>query len=95
MYKYQRPVNSGLVGNTFVADSFINSKSCSPDFVCRIALLKDITIDILEKCQVNQLYIIGGNESSLVSPNYLIEELDVPDISTLKYLVGLSRSLEA
>ena len=95
LYKYQRPVNTGLVGSAFVADSFIDCKNCSPDFVCRIALLKDMTIDILEKCQVNQLYIIGGNELSLVSPNFFVEELNVPDIGTLKYLVGLSRSLEA
>lgn len=94
LYKYQKSVNTGFVGNTFVGDSFINNKNCPADFVCKMALLEDISVDILEKCQVNQVYIVGTITEQLNSINYFIEELDVPDINTLRYLVGLSRTLE-
>ena len=94
LYKYQKSVNTGMIGNTFVADSFVNNKNCSPDFVCKMALLENITIDILERCKVNQLYVIGTINESLNSVNYSIEELGVPNINTIKYLVGLSKTLE-
>ena len=95
LYKYQKSVNTGLIGNTFVADSFVNNKNCSADFVCKMALLENITVDILEQCQVNQLYIVGTINESLDSVNYFVEELDVPNINTIRYLVGLSKTLEA
>ena len=95
LYKYQKSVNTGLIGNTFVADSFVNNKNCSADFVCKMALLENISVDILEQCQVNQLYIVGTINESLDSVNYFVEELDVPNINTIRYLVGLSKTLEA
>ena len=94
LYKYQKSVNTGLIGNTFVADSFVNNKNCSADFVCKMALLENITVDILEQCQVNQLYIVGTINESLDSVNYFVEKLDVPNINTIRYLVGLSKTLE-
>ena len=94
LYKYQKSVNTGLIGNTFVADSFVNNKNCSADFVCKMALLENITVDILEQCQVNQLYIVGTINESLDSVNYFVEELDVPNVNTIRYLVGLSKTLE-
>ena len=94
LYKYQKSVNTGLIGNTFVADSFVNNKNCSADFVCKMALLENITVDILEQCQVNQLYIVGTINESLDSVNYFVEELDVPNINTIRYLVGLAKTLE-
>ncbi len=51
-------------------------------------------MQILEQCQVNQLYIIGKTEIDFESDSYFVEYLDVSDISTLKYLVGLSLKLE-
>lgn len=94
LYKYQKSVNTGLIGNAFVADSFVNNKNCSADFVCKMAMLENITVDILEQCQVNQLYIVGTINASLDSVNYFIEELDVPNINTIRYLVGLVSTLE-
>lgn len=94
LYKYQKSVNTGLIGNIFVADSFVNNKNCSADFVCKMALLENISVDILEQCQVNQLYIVGTINESLDSVNYFVEELDVPNINTIRYLVGLSKTLE-
>lgn len=94
LYKYQKSVNTGLIGNIFVADSFVNNKNCPADFVCKITLLENISIDILEQCQINQLYIVGMIHESLDSVNYIVEELDVPNINTIRYLVGLSKTLE-
>ncbi len=94
LYNYQKPVNTGLIGNTFIPDCFINNKSCAPDFVCKITQIQNISVPILEQCQVNQLYIIGKTESDFKSESYFVEYLDVSDISTLKYLVGLSLKLE-
>lgn len=94
LYKYQKSVNTGLIGSTFIADSFVNNKNCSADFVCKMALLEHISVDILEQCQVNQLYIVGMINEALDSVNYSVEKLDVPNINTLKYLVGLSKTLE-
>lgn len=94
LYKYQRSVNTGLVGNTFVEDSFINNRNCSPDFACKMALLENITANVLEQCQVNQLYVIGKNELGLHSVNYYTEELDVADMSAVRYLIALTTTLE-
>lgn len=94
LYKYQRPVNTGLVGNVFIVDSFINNTNCPSDFVCKMAMLQHITVDILEQCRVNQVYIVGKCDVPLQSVNYNIEELDITDINILRYLIALSKTLE-
>lgn len=94
LYKYQKSVNTGLIGNIFVPDSFVNNKNCSFDFVCKMVLLENITVEMLEQCQVNQLYIVGTINESLASVNFFVEELDVLNIDTIRYLVGLSKTLE-
>ena len=94
LYKYQEPVNTGYLGSVFLEDSFISNTNCSPNFSCKIALLSKISVGVLEKCNVNQLYIIGSIDTSFDSPNYYIEQLDIADISSLRYLVGLTRTLE-
>lgn len=94
LYKYQRQVNTGLLGTEFVADNFINNKNCASDFSCKMAVLQNISAGILEQCNANQVYLIGDIDMDLSSPNYSIEELDVPDINTVRYLVGLSKVLE-
>ncbi len=94
LYNYQKSVNTGLIGKSFVSDCFINNKNCPMDFVCKMTLLENISVDILEKCNVNQLYIINKISKSLDSINYCVEELDISNINTIKYLVGLSKTLE-
>lgn len=94
LYKYQRQVNTGLLGIEFVPDNFINNKNCASDFSCKMAVIRNINRDMLERCNANQVYIIGDIDMDLSSPNYFIEELDVPDINAVRYLVGLSNALE-
>lgn len=94
LYKYQRSVNTGLIGNAFVEDSFVNNTNCAPNYVCKMAMLHDVSVDILERCHVNQLYIVGTVAEALLSANYVVEELGVRDINTFRYLVGLSKTLE-
>lgn len=94
LYKYQQSVNTGSIGTTFLEDSFINNTNCASDFSCKMTLLDNISVDILEKCNVNQLYVIGGIDSPLNSPNYYVEELDITDVGSLRYLVGLTKTLE-
>lgn len=94
LYKYQRPVNTGLVGNTFIEDSFINNKNCPPNFVCKMALLQHITPSNMEQCNVNQVYVIGRCDTPLKSVNYITEELDVMELSTVRYLISLTKTLE-
>lgn len=94
LYKYQRQVNTGLLGNEFIADNFIYNKNCTPDFSCKMAILQNMNSGILEDCNVNQVYVIGDINIDLSSPNYFIEKLDVSDINTVRYLVGLSKVLE-
>lgn len=94
LYKYQQQVNTGSVGDVFIEDSFINNTACPSGFVCKMTLLGNITIDVLEKCKVNQLYIIGNVDKLLSSPNYYTESLEVTDIGSLRYLVGLARTPE-
>lgn len=94
LYKYQRSVNTGLVGNNFIQDSFINNRNCAPDFVCKMALLQHIDVNVLEKCQVNQLYVLGKCEEPLTSVNYFTEELDMADINIVRYLISLTKALE-
>ncbi len=94
LHKYQKAVNSGCVGNQFVADSFINNTDCSPDYVCRVALLNDINIGVLESCNVNQLYIIGDATIQLSSSNYYAETMEVEKINVLRYLINLDKTLE-
>ena len=93
LYNYQKPVNSGLIGNVFVQDSFISNRSCPPDFVCKMTLLQNVDVGILEKCEVDQLYILGKCERPLKSVNYRTEELDIYDIDTIRYL-ALTTTLE-
>ena len=76
----------------------MNNQNCSPDFVCKIAMLGNISASILEQCNVNQLYIVGSKAEfpqDLTSADYTIEELNITDINVLKYLVGLTRTMEA
>lgn len=94
LYKYQKPVNTGMLGTSFIKDVFVNNRNCSNDIVCKITLLQNITVELLEQCNVNQLYIVGKLGDSLDSVNYMTEELDVLNINTLKYLVGLSKKME-
>lgn len=94
LYKYQQSVNTGSIGTVFLEESFINNTNCAADFSCKMTLLENITVDTLEKCNVNQLYIIGGIDNSLDSSNYYVEELEVTDINSLRYLVGLTKTLE-
>jgi hypothetical protein len=94
LHKYQKSVNSGFVGNVFMADSFINNTDCSAEFVCKVASLQNINVRILESCNVNQLYIIGNVGTELSSSNYYAEQIEVEEINELRYLVNLDRNLE-
>ena len=97
LYKYQKSANTGLVGTTFVEDCFVNNQNCPPGFVCKITMLGNINANILEQCNVNQLYIVGGRTElpqDLTSADYTLEELNISDINALKYLVGLTKTME-
>lgn len=94
LYQYQKPANYGTIGDCFVEDSFVNNTNCPPNYSCKITLEKNITTGILERCQVNQLYIIGKTVETFDSTNYFIETLDVENVNALRYLIGLSRKLE-
>lgn len=94
LYKYQQPVNTGIVGMQFVEDSFINDNNCPSNYVCKISQLCYISTYIFEQCHVNQLYIIGETNTLLESKNYFTELLAVSNTNELMYLVGLSRTLE-
>ena len=94
LYKYQKTVNTGMVGNTFVSESFINNSDCSPNFVCKITLLKNVDTDLLERCMVNNLYVIGNMPHTLESQNYNVENIDVEGMNILKYLVDIDKVLE-
>ena len=98
LYKYQKPANTGLVGTAFIKDSFVNNHNCPPGFVCKIAILENINANILEQCNVNQLYIVGSKTElpqDFTSADYTLEELNISDINALKYLVGLTSTMEA
>ena len=98
LYKYQKSANTGLVGTAFIKDSFVNNHNCPPGFVCKIAILENINANILEQCNVNQLYIVGSKTElpqDFTSADYTLEELNISDINALKYLVGLTRTMEA
>lgn len=94
LHKYQKAVNSGLVGNVFMPDSFVNNTDCSSEFVCKIASLENITATILESCNVNHLYIIGDVSSELSSSSYYTERIEIEELNVLRYLVNLKRNLE-
>lgn len=94
LHKYQKPVNSGLVGNMFITDSFVNNTDCSPEFVCKVSLLENINAGILESCKVNQLYIIGDIATDLSSTSYYTEKIEIEELGILRYLVNLERNLE-
>ena len=59
-----------------------------------MTLERNISTSLLERCRVNQLYIIGKAEDKFNSLNYFVETLDIENVKELKYLVGLSRKLE-
>jgi hypothetical protein len=59
-----------------------------------MTLLDNTSTDLLEKCNVNQLFIVGNIDVSCISNNYFLEKLDIEDIKTLRYLVGLATTLE-
>lgn len=94
LHKYQKPVNSGFVGNVFMKDSFVNNTDCSTEFVCKVASLENVNAEILECCNVDQLYIIGNVKTELSSLNYYTEQIDIEKINELRYLVNLDRNLE-
>ena len=94
LHQHQKPANYGTIGDCFIEESFINNTNCPSNFSCKVTSEKNITTRILEKCQVNQLYIIGKPDEEYNSPNYFVETLDVENVDELRYLVGLSRKLE-
>lgn len=94
LHQHQKPANYGTIGDCFIEESFINNTNCPSNFTCKVTLEKNITTRILEKCQVNQLYVIGKTGEEYSSPNYFVETLDVENVDALRYLVGLSRKLE-
>ncbi|MDE6758747.1 MAG: hypothetical protein K2J89_05675 [Clostridia bacterium] len=101
LYQYQKYVNNGMVGDSFIEDSFINNKNCKDPVSCKMTLLGNIKGDLLEQCNVNQLYIIGNLcnisdelQRALHSHNYFVENLDIENVNELKYLVGLENILE-
>ena len=94
LFKYQKYVNVGMVGNSFIAENFINNITYTNQVSCKMALLKNITIDLLEKCNVNQLYIMGNILEDFSNCNYIIENIDIEEVQALKYLVGLEKTLE-
>jgi hypothetical protein len=94
LHKYQKSVNSGFVGNVFMPDSFINNTDCSEGFVCKVASLQNINVEILESCYVNQLYIIGNVGTELSSSNYYAEQVEIEKINELRYLINLDKNLE-
>lgn len=94
LHNYQQSVNSGVVAGTFMEDSFVNNTDCAANFKCKITSLRNITDDLLEKCQVNQLFWVGKMPIPFNSGQFIKELLDIQDIHTLKYLVGLERTLE-
>lgn len=57
-------------------------------------IVKKITIDLLEKCNVNQLYIVGNILEDFSNCNYIIENIDIEEVQVLKYLVGIEKTLE-
>lgn len=94
LHKYQKAVNSGLICNSFQADSFINNTDCSCEFVCKIASLEKVDTAILEACSANQLFIIGKISKDLESSKYYKEDLDINSVDELRYLVKLTNDLE-
>ncbi len=94
LHKYQKSVNSGLVGNSFQADSFIYNTDCSDNFVCKLATLEKIDTTILEACNTDQLFIIGKINKNLESSKYYVEKLDINSINELRYLVKLINNVE-
>lgn len=95
LHKYQKVVNSGLIANSFVSDSFINNTDCSPSFVCKIASLQNIDVAILEACRVDKVYVIGKVNKSLDSTNFFLENIEIDTINELRYLVNLINRMEA
>lgn len=94
LYKYQKYVNNGLVANCFMEDNFINNTTCTDQVSCKMTLLKNINVNLLESCKVNQLFIIGNVKIDLPSCNFVVENIDIDSVNTLKYLVGLEKLLE-
>lgn len=93
LYKYQKYVNTGLLGKVFVLDSFIND-SVPNKADCKVTMLKNVDSDVFEKCKINQLYLIGNIKKNLNSRNYITEYLDIENIKMLEYLVGIVKTLE-
>lgn len=94
LLKYQKHVNTGQVGGIFVENSFVYNSDCATDFVCKIAKLSDMSDDILEKCNVNQLFWIGTLPIKFNSTLFEKEVLDILDMHNLRYLFGLENTLE-
>lgn len=94
LHKYQQPVNSGRVAEVFMEDSFVNNTDCAPNFKCKITSLCNVTDNLLERCQVDQLFWVGKMPIPFNSEQFTKELLDIHDLHTLKYLVGLENTLE-
>lgn len=94
LHKYQNFVNNGIVGSQFDDDAFIKNTNCNPKFKCKITTDDNIDVNLLEKCQVTQLFWIGRSPIRLDSIYFQSELIDVSDINHLKYLTNLTTKLE-
>ena len=94
LHNYQQSVNSGVVAGVFMEDSFVNNTDCAANFKCKITSLRNIDDRLLERCQVDQLFWVGKMPILFNSEQFTKELLDIQDLHTLKYLVGLETTLE-
>ena len=95
LYRYGISVNMGVIAGTFMENVFINNTDCSPNIRCKVASICNVNDSVLEQCHTNQFYIIGQMSAKISSTCFTKEFLEIDDILTLKYLVGLQKVLEA
>ena len=94
LYKYQIHVNTGLIANSFLADSFINNTNCNSGFKCKITILSNVNDSILEQCKVNEVFWVGDAPIPFKSTLFHKELLEISSLNELKYLIKLEKSLE-
>lgn len=94
LFRYQITVNNGLVGSAFDKDSFVNNTNCPIEFSLKITLYKNITVEILQQCQLNHLLYIGEQQEPMSDSCFRTEMLGISSITELKYLVALDKTLK-
>lgn len=94
LYNYQKTYCNGMIGGDFIENEFVNPTNCSQDYCIKLTEINNISKELLKKCHVNQLFIVGYDILDFIDNSYTVKQLNIDSVKELNYLIGITKVLE-